>query len=56
MKIKGILRQIWCGITNQKYPSAYVWGYWQYCIDKKGNVKYQHWKTLINFIKNKKTN
>lgn len=53
MKLKVILKQIWCLITNDKYPTVYInLNKWVWKWDKNGNVKYNHFKTLTNYIFN----
>ena len=51
--MKGILSQLWCLIIDSKYPSAWCWGHWEWYWDETGNVKYDHFQTLVNVIKSK---
>lgn len=51
-KIKIIFNQLWIALTFGKYPSKNIngrlmsWGW-----DRNGRVKYNQFKTLINYIK-----
>lgn len=54
IKFKSIQKQLICAITNDQYPSVYVWGYWSWRWNKEGKVAYDHWQTLLNYLKNNK--
>jgi hypothetical protein len=51
-KIEIIFEQLWIALTFGKYPSIRIngklmsWGW-----DRNGNVYYNQFKTLINYIK-----
>lgn len=56
MKIKIILEQLRIALFNRNgYPSAYLFNYWESCVSKDGKTVYKHFKTLYNYITNKKT-
>lgn len=35
------------------YPPAYSFKHWAWKWDKNGNVKYNHLKTYVNYLKSK---
>lgn len=54
-KFINILRQIKVILCNQAYPSCYLFGYWESYVTKDNKTQYKQWKTLWNYINNKKT-
>lgn len=51
-KIEIIFHQLWIALTNHPYPSTHINGRlmsWRW--DRNGRVKYNQFKTLINYIK-----
>lgn len=56
MKFRIILGQLAIAlIKRNSYPSAYLFGYWEYYVSKDGKTVYKQWKTLYNYIFNKRT-
>lgn len=51
MKIKNIINQIF-RINSKNYPHPSIpMIYWDWKWNSKGNVEYNNFKTLINYIK-----
>lgn len=52
-KIKVIIKQIFKIITfDRSYPCIECFSNYQWKINKKGNVEYQQYKTLIEYLNN----
>lgn len=49
--IKTIYKQIKCIITRSKYPTCYIdVDLWSWSM-VKGNVEYNHFNTLLNYLR-----
>ena len=55
-KLINILRQlVVCLDWRNRYPSIYLFGYWESYVTKEGKTVYKQWETLSNYIHNRKT-
>lgn len=60
MKAKAILIQLAVALIQlitkkDTYPSVAIWGYWESYVGKDNKTHYKQFKSLWNYIKNKKT-
>lgn len=55
-KLSVILEQLKIALFERNnYPSVDLFDYWEYYVSKDGKTVYKQWKTLYNYIINKKT-
>lgn len=60
MKAKAILFQLSVALKQlitgkHTYQSVYIWGYWESYVGKGNKMYYKQFKSLWNYIRNKKT-
>lgn len=39
-----------CLFNKNGYPTIYMFKHWEYYVNKNNKTKYNHWKTLYNYI------
>ena len=55
-KLLMILEQLRIALFERNnYPSVYLFDYWESYVNKDGKTVYKQWKTLYNYIINKRT-
>lgn len=56
IKLVGILEQLRIALfKKESYPSVRLFSYWESSVSKNGKTVYKQWKTLYNYLTNKKT-